>query len=154
VAQAQQGGIEILPVPYKGVPATVTDLLGGTLTATFVDPGNALPHIKSGAVRPLGVTSIKRNPLTPDWPAISETLPGYDFPTWTAMVGPPGMSRETVNRIHAAMDSALKQKDVADKLAAVGTLPFFIKPEDLKALIDADTAKWIKIAKDENLQAE
>ena len=111
-------GIELLAVPYKGVPATVTDLLGGTLSATFVDPGNALAQIKNGTVRALGVTSLKRNPLTPDWPAISETLPGYDFPTWTAMVGPPGMSREIVNKIHAAMDSALKQKDVVDKYAA------------------------------------
>ena len=102
----------------------------------------------------MGVTSIKRNPLTPDWPAIAETLPGYEFPTWTAMVGPPGMSRDVVNKIHAAMDNALKQKDVVDKLAQVGTVPFFIKPEDLKALIDADTAKWIRIAKDENLQPE
>lgn len=147
-------GIELLAVPYKGVPATVTDLLGGSLSATFVDPGNALAQIKNGTVRALGVTSLKRNPLTPDWPAISETLPGYEFPTWTAMVGPPGMPREVVNKIHAAMDSALKQKEVVDKYAQAGTIPFLIAPDGLKALIETDTAKWIKLAKESNIQAE
>ena len=85
------------------------------------------------------MTSLKRNPLTPDIPAISETLPGYDFPTWTAMVGPPGMSREAVSRIHTAMDSALKQKDLVDKFAQAGTVPLPITPDDLKGLIDAET---------------
>ena len=147
-------GIELLPVPYKGVPATVTDVLGGTLSATFVDPGNAATHMKSGGVRALGVTSIKRNPLTPDIPAISETLPGFDFSSWTAMVGPPGMPRELVNRIHAAMDSALKQKDVVDKFAQAGTLPLFLTPDELKALIESDTAKWIRLAREANFQPE
>ena len=147
-------GIELLPVPYKGTPATATDVLGGTLSATMLDPGSALAQIKQGQMRALGVTSLKRNPLTPDIPAISETLPGYEFPTWTAMVGPPGMSREVVTKIHAAMDSALKQKDVVDKFAQAGTLPFYITPDGLKGLIDADTVKWIKLAKESNIQAE
>jgi tripartite-type tricarboxylate transporter receptor subunit TctC len=147
-------GIELLPVPYKGTPATATDVLGGTLSATMLDPGSALAQIKQGQMRALGVTSLKRNPLTPDIPAISETLPGYEFPTWTAMVGPPGMSREVVTKIHAAMDSALKQKDVVDKFASAGTLPFYITPDGLKGLIDVDTAKWIRLAKESNIQAE
>jgi tripartite-type tricarboxylate transporter receptor subunit TctC len=110
--------------------------------------------MKSGGVRALGVTSLKRNPLTPDIPAISETLPGFDFSSWTAMVGPPGMSRELVDKIHAAMDSALKQKDVVDKFAQAGTLPLFLTPDELKALIEADTAKWIKLAREANFQPE
>ena len=147
-------GIELLPVPYKGVPATVNDVLGDSLAATLVDPGNGLPHIKSGQLRALGVTSLKRNPLTPDIPAISETLPGYDFPSWTAMVGPANMPRDTVNKIHAAMQSALKQKELVDKFAQAGTLPYFLSPDELKALIDAETAKWIKAARDANIQPE
>jgi tripartite-type tricarboxylate transporter receptor subunit TctC len=150
----KQAGIDLLPVPYKGTPATVTDLLGESLSATLLDPGNALPHIKSGAMRALGVTSIKRNPLTPDIPAISETLPGYDFAAWTAMVGPAGMRRETVNRIHAAMESALRQKEVVDKFAQAATNPYFLAPDAFKQLIESETAKWLRLAREANIQPE
>ncbi len=98
-ALGKMAAIDVLTVPYKGTPPIITDILGGTLDATLLDVGNALPHVKSGALRAIGVTSLKRNPATPDWPAISETLPGFDFPSWTALVGPPGMSRDQVTRI-------------------------------------------------------
>ena len=123
-------GIQLLPVPYKGTTQTITDVIGGSLDATLLDPGNALTHMKSGQMHALAVTSVKRNPLTPELPAISETLPGFDFSAWTAMVGPSGMSRETVNKISAAMNQALKQKDVVDKLAQAATLPYVLTPRN------------------------
>jgi len=150
----KQAGIDLLPVPYKGTPQTITEVLGGRLTATFLDPGNALGQIKNGQMRALAVTSLNRNPITPDIPAIAETLPGYDFPAWTAMVGPPRMSREVVTKINAAMNDALKQKDVVDKLAQAATLPYIISPDELKSLIDAETTKWIKLAREANIQPE
>lgn len=150
----KMAGIELLPVPYKGTPPTITDVLGGTLEATLLDPGNAIPHVKSGQMRALGVTSLKRNPLTPDWPAISETLPGFDFSSWTAAVGPAGMPRELVNKINAAMTSALNQKDVVDKFAQAATIPLHMTPDELKALIESDTAKWLKLTREANIQPE
>jgi len=150
----RMAGIDLLPVPYKGVPATVNDVLGGTLNATLVDPGNGLPHMKSGSLRALGVATAKRNPLTPDIPAMAETLPGFEFPVWTAMVGPPKMPSDVVNRIHAAVESALKQKELIDKFAQAATLPFFISPDEFKALIEAETTKWIKLAREANIQPE
>ena len=105
-------------------------------------------------MRALAVTSLKRNPVTPDWPAISETLSGFDFPSWNALVGPPGMSRELVTKINAAMNQALKQKDVVDKYAQAGTIPLIMTPEELKAFIDAETAKWIKLSREANIQPE
>lgn len=148
------GGIDLFAVPYKGTPATITDVLGETLSATLVDPGNAVPHIKSGQMRALGVTSLKRNLLTPDIPAISETLPGYDFPAWTAMVGPSGIKRETVDKIHAAVESALRQKDVVDKFAQAATNPYFLGPDQFKTLIESETAKWIRLTREANIQPE
>ena len=147
-------GIQLLPVPYKGTPATLTDVLGGTLSATLVDPGNALAQIKNGQMRALAVTSLKRNSVTPDWPAISETLPGFDFSSWNALVGPPAMSRELVSKINAAVNQALKQKDVVDKYAQAGAIPLIMTPDELKAFIDAETAKWIKLAREANIQPE
>lgn len=147
-------GVELLPVPYKGTPATLTDVIGGSLTATMMDPGNALPQIKSGQMRGLAVTSIKRNPNTPDIPAISETLPGYDFPAWTAMVGPAGMKRELVTKINAALVSALKQKEVVEKFALAATNPLITTPDELKGLIESDIAKWLRMTKEAGIQPE
>lgn len=147
-------GMELLPVPYKGTSQTITDVMGGSLDATLLDPNNALAQIKGGQMRGLAVTSVKRNPLTPDLPAIAETLPGFDFSTWTALVGPPGMSRELVTKINAAMNHALAQKDVVDRLAQAATLPFVTTPEALKSLIETDTAKWIKLTREANIQPE
>ena len=70
------------------------------------------------------------------------------------MVGPAGMRRETVNRIHAAVESALKRKDVAEKFAQASTDPFFIEPDDFKAYIDSETSKWIRLARETNIQPE
>ena len=147
-------GIDLLPVPYKGSPATITDVIGGVLDATLTDPGNALAQVKGGKLRALAVSSLKRNPTTPDWPAISETLPGFDFPSWNALVGPAGMSREVVNKINAAVNQALKQKDVVDKYAQAGTIPLVMTPDELKAFIDVEVAKWIKLAREANIQPE
>ncbi len=147
-------GVELLPVPYKGTPAALTDVLGDNLVATFLDPGSALPHIKSGQLRALGVTSGKRNPLTPDIPAIAEHLAGYDFSVWTGMVGPAGMRPEVVSRIHAAVDHAIRQKDVVDKFALAATVPYLAGPEQLKGVIESDAAKWIQLAREAGIQPE
>jgi len=147
-------GTDLLAVPYKGTMAAITDVIGEALSATLVDPGNALTQIKSGKVRALGVTAPARNPLTPDIPAISETLPGYDFSVWTALVGPAGMRPEVINRIHGAVDSALRRQEVVDRFAQAGTSPFFITPDAFKTLIEEDTEKWIKLAKMANIQPE
>lgn len=148
------GGIDLLAVPYKGSPATITDVIGGVLDATLTDPGNALSQVKGGKLRAIAVSSLKRNPLTPDWPAISETLPGFDFPSWNAIVGPAGMSRDLVNRISNAVIRALKQKDVVEKYAAAGTIPLIMGPDELKAYMASEVAKWVRLAKEAGIQPE
>lgn len=147
-------GIDLLAVPYKGSPATLTDVIGGVLDATLTDPGNALAQVKGGKMRAVAVSSLKRNPITPDWPAISETLAGYDFPSWNALVGPAGMPREVVTRISNAMIQALKQKEVAERYAAAGAIPLIMGPDELKAYMGAEVAKWVRLAKEANIQPE
>lgn len=154
LAMNKLAGIDLLAVPYKGTTATITDVMGGSLSATLLDPASALTQIRSGQFRALGVTSLKRNPLTPEIPAISETLAGYDFPAWTAMVGPPRMRPETVARIHGAVIHALRQKDIVDKFAQGATNPLLITPEEFKALIDSETTKWIELVREAHIQPE
>jgi tripartite-type tricarboxylate transporter receptor subunit TctC len=147
-------GVKLLPVPYKGSPATINDVIGGMLDATLTDPGNALAQAKGGNLRALAVSSLKRNPVTPDWPAISETLPGFDFPSWNAFVGPAGMPRELVDRLNAAVIQAQKQKDVVGQLAIHGMVPLIKGPDELKTFMNAETEKWVRLAREANIQPE
>jgi tripartite-type tricarboxylate transporter receptor subunit TctC len=150
----RMAGIQLLPVPYRGTPATITDVLGGTLDATLLGPADAMTHVNSGQMRALAVTSLQRNPVTPEWPAMSETLPGFDFSTWSALVGPRGLPRDLVNRIHAAVSDALQRQEVIDKLAQNGFVPWVLPPDELSTFIDAETARWVRMAQEANIHPE
>ena len=147
-------GLDLLAVPYKGIPLAVNDVLGGTLDITSVDLGNAMAQAKGGNLRALAVTSARRNPLAPEWPAVAETLPGFDLTSWFGIVGPAGIPRDVVDKLHAAITQALKQPEVKANLATLGTTPMPLAPEQLKAFIVTEIAKWIRLARDANLQPE
>ena len=147
-------GMDLLTVPYKGIPATITDVVGGSLDVTLVDLANAMAQAKGGNLRALAVTSIKRNSLVPDWPAIAETLPGFDFPSWVGVVGPAGMPKEAVDRISAATIQILKQPEMAEKLAIMGMTPMPLQPEQMKAFINTEVVKWVRLAKEANIQPQ
>lgn len=151
---ARMAGIELLPVPYRGTPATITDVLGGSLDATILDPANALANVNSGQMRALGITSPQRSPLAPDWPAIAETLPGFDFTAWTAIVGPRALPRDSIARLSAAFAAALQVKEVADRMNQIGFVPWPIDPDSLAAYVEAETVRWLRIAQDNNLQPQ
>jgi tripartite-type tricarboxylate transporter receptor subunit TctC len=148
------GGIDLLVVPYKGIPATITDVIGGSLDATLVDLAKAMAQAKAGKLVPIAVTSIKRNPLVPDWPAVSETLPGFDFPSWVGLVGPAGMSKELVDKLNAAVAQALRHPDVAARLSTIGMTPMLMSAEQFKGVIAEETVKWIRLAREANIQPE
>ena len=147
-------GIQVMPVPYKGIPATITDVIGGNLDATLVDLGNAIAQAKGGTLRPLAVTSINRNPLVPDWPAMAETLPGYDFPSWVGMVGPAGMPADMVDRLNAAVGKVLQTADIKERLATIGMTPMPMTPEQMKTFIGTEVTKWVRLAREANVQPE
>lgn len=147
-------GLDLLAVPYKGIPLAVNDVLGGTLDITSVDLGNAMAQAKGGNLRALAVTSARRNPLAPEWPAVAETLPGFDLTSWFGIVGPAGIPRDVVDKLNAAITQALKQPEVKANLATLGTTPMPLAPEQLKAFIGTEIAKWIRLARDANLQPE
>ncbi len=151
---AAMGGVTLLPVPYKGVPAAIGDTIGGSLDATFTDMGNALAQAKAGTLRCIGITAPQRVALAPDWPAMAETLPGYDFRGWAAMVGPAGMPREVVARLSAALTGIMRTRDISDRLAHIGMAPFVMPAEELKPFMDRDVDTWIRLARENNLKAE
>ncbi|MBB3221611.1 Bug family tripartite tricarboxylate transporter substrate binding protein [Pseudoduganella umbonata] len=150
----QRAGIQLMDVPYRGTPASITDVMGGVLEATLTDPGNALSQVQGGQMRALGVTSLRRNPATPSWPAISETLPGFDFPSWNALVGPAGMPRDVVQRLADAVAKARKHPDVVAALKRHGSTTLDMGPEQLKDFMAAETSKWVSLARAAGIQPE
>ncbi len=150
----KMAGTELLMVPYKSTATSFTDFLGGTLDLCLYDMATALAQVKGGQVRVLGVATLKRNPLAPDWPAISETLPGFEFASWSALVGPAGVPPDVVNRINTAMAQVLKQKEMIDKFSAGGTVPLVMTPNEFKEFLASEVAKSIRVAREAKIQPE
>ena len=93
-------GLNVVAVPYKGVPLAVNDLLGGTLDFIFADLGNVLPHVKAGTLRGIGITAAKRSELVPAWPSLSEAFPGFeDITGWIAIAGPSGLAKDVADKL-------------------------------------------------------
>ncbi|MGH6622811.1 MAG: Bug family tripartite tricarboxylate transporter substrate binding protein, partial [Burkholderiaceae bacterium] len=105
---AKMAGLDVLSVPYKGIPLAVNDLMGGQVQFTFVDLGNAMAQAKGGKLRPIAITSAKRSPLVPDWPSLAEVLPAYNITAWFAIAAPAGTPPDIVNKLSAATLKALE----------------------------------------------
>jgi tripartite-type tricarboxylate transporter receptor subunit TctC len=148
------GKLETQPVPYKGIPLAVNDVLGGTVDFTFVDLGNAMAQAKGGKLRPLGVTAPKRSVLVADWPTLAESLPGFDITAWFAIAGPAALPKDVIDKLNTAVNQALKQPDVQEKLAGIGVQPMPMAPAELKTFVDKEVDKWVRLARDANIQPQ
>jgi tripartite-type tricarboxylate transporter receptor subunit TctC len=149
-----QTGLFLVHIPYRGTALAIPDLVSGKLDVLFDSLPSGLPHVKEGRLRALGITSLKRSPLLPDLPAISETVPGYESVTWFGLYGPKGMAPELVSRINAALNQALQEADVKDRLARLGIEPVGGTPQQFSSMAAADRAKWKKIIIDRKIAAE
>ena len=150
----QLGKLDIVEVPYKGIPQTITDTMGGSLQLTFVDMANALAQAKGGKLRGLAVTNAKRSPLAPDLPAIAEELPGYEIIAWFALVAPAKLPEPIVQRLHETNMKALAKSEVKEKFALVGTDVAPMGPAELGKFIQSEVAHWAKLVKLAGIQPE
>ena len=148
------GKLDVVEVPYKGIPQAVTDTMGGSLAFTFVDLGNALGQAKGGKLRGLGVTSQKRTPLAPELPAIAEELKGYELIAWFALMAPAKTPPEVVQKVHDAAVRSLAKPEVKEKYGAIGIDPAPMNPAELAKFIQGEIAHWAKLVKLANIQPE
>jgi len=148
------GKLDVIEVPYKGIPQTVTDVLGGTLSFTFVDLSNALPQIKGGKLRGYAVTSEKRTPLAPDVPAMAEELQGYDLIAWFAIMAPAGTPREIVQLLFETTSKSIQKNEIREKFSFIGTDVAPMNPAQLGAFIKSEIAKWALLVKQAGIQPE
>jgi len=136
-------GIDAVHVPYRGGANAISDLLAGRVTFMFESLNSVSPHIRSNAVRALGVSGDQRSTRFPDLPTIAEAgVPGYSAPTWTGLVGPPGMPKEIVAKLNAAANKLIQTKDFQEKFARVGDELAGGTPEEFGQTIKTDLAKW------------
>jgi len=148
-------GIKMNHIPYKGTGPALTDTLAGQTDVFFSSTATALPHVKSGKLRAVAVTTLKRIPALPDVPTVAESgVPGYDVVLWHGLIGPKGLPRAVVDRISAEATKALKLKDTGEQLQSDGVAPAGGTPEQFAAQIKKEIGIWRKVAADAGVKQE
>jgi tripartite-type tricarboxylate transporter receptor subunit TctC len=148
-------GIDMVHIPYKGTAPGVVDLLAGQVKVMAPNVLTALPHIKSGKLRALAVTSGKRSRALPEIPTVAEAgLPGYDSTQWYGVLAPAGTPREIVARLHGEIVRALRDPEVGKRLEADGAEAVGSSPEEFSAFIRSETEKWAKVARAAGIKPE
>ncbi len=137
---------EIVHVPYKGVGPAMTALLGGEVQVFFSTLGPALPQIKAGRVRALGVTTLKRSVYLGNIPTVSEAgVPGYEYSTWYGLWLPSGTPGAIANRLYAETEKMVLSADLKEDFASQGVDPVLMPPEKFAAFCRAEITKWAKV---------
>ncbi len=148
-------GAFIVHVPYRGIAPAFNDFLGGQTQAMFPGLAAAMPHIRSGRVRPLAVTGAARHPLFKDLPTLIESgFKGFDAVQWYGAVGPAGMSQEVVRRLNETLNKTLADADMTEKLSSEAVEPMPMSPAQFAQYIRDDLARWTQLAQDRKIQAE
>ena len=143
-----RAGLEMVHVPYKGGPEALASVVGGQTCCIFNQVQTVLGQWKSGKVRLLGVTTRNRVAAVAEVPTIAEAgLPGFESITWFGLFGPKGLDNEIVNRINAAVKAALEIPALHDRLVALGNTPRWESPDQFRATVKADRAKWAAVVK-------
>ena len=147
-------GANIEHVPYKGVSPALTDTISGQLQMTISVVPMIMPHIKSGKVRALGVTSIARTPLAPDLPAIAETIPGYEVIGWYGLLAPAKTPDAIIQRLNAGFTAALKSPEILEKLTSLGAEVKTSTPAEFAAHLKSETVKMRALVKASGAKVE
>jgi len=150
-----QTGTSMLHVPYKGSSTTVPDLIAGQVDTMFGSAPSLLPHVRSGRIRALGISSAKRSAATPDIPTIAESgLPGFESVTFVSLAGPAETPRNIVTLLNAAITKAARSPEISNALANQATEPALMTPEQTAAFIRDEIAKWKKVIAVAGVRAE
>ena len=147
-------GCNMLHVPYKGAGPALPALIAGEVHVMFDNLPSSMPHIKSGRLRALGVTSAKRDPTLPDVPTVGETVKGYEATAWFGVGMPKGSPREAIDKINATVNAALADPGMLKRYADLGGTPIGGTPEDFGKVIKAETDKWAKVVISSGAKAE
>ncbi len=151
----QQISSFMVHIPYRGVAPAFTDLIGGQTQAMFPGLAAAVPHIRSGRVRPLAVTGLQRHPQFKDLPTLDESgFKGFDAQQWYGVVGPAGMPAPIVKQLNDTLAVVLRAPDMREKLSVEAIEPQVMTPEQFGNFIKADIARWTDLARARGIQLD
>ncbi len=147
-------GVQMANIPYKGSAPALTDLIAGTVQVIFDNMPPSLPHIRSGKLRALAVTTAMRSDALPDVPTVAETVPGYEASAFYGMGVPKGTPPEIIDKLNNEINAALADPNVKARLADLGGMLIPGSPADFGKLVAAETEKWAKVIKDGGVSLE
>ena len=147
--------VDMQHIPYKGSGPAVTDLLGGQVNYMFDSITSAKPHILSGKLRAIGLTTAKRSSALPNVPTLAEAgLPGYEVSPWFAAFVPAGTPKPIIAKLNAALLGAMHQPDTVAKFATIGAEPVGSTPEEMAAHLTREIDRWGKLIAEKNIKAD
>ncbi|MES2610450.1 MAG: tripartite tricarboxylate transporter substrate binding protein [Pseudomonadota bacterium] len=147
--------IDMLHIPYKGSGPAVADLLGGQINYMFDSITSARPHIQSGKLRALGVTTAKRSATLPNVPTLAEAgLPSYEVSPWFAVFMPAGTPAPIVNKLNAALRDAMKQPDVVARFETIGAEPVGSTPAELTKHLARESERWAQLITERHIKLD
>ena len=152
---SSQAGIPLLHVPYKGSAPAITDLIGGQVEM-MIDPlVSSGPHVQSGKLRALAVSTARRSPLVPDLPTLAEAgVPGYDFSSWFVMLAPAGVPQPIVDKLNAEVQRILAQPATREKFVQLGAEPGRGTPAELQAFLVSEVKRYADVARAANMKVD
>jgi tripartite-type tricarboxylate transporter receptor subunit TctC len=148
---ANMAKIKMVHVPYKSTGAAMSDLLSGQVPIIVGSMLPIVPHLKTGRLRALGVTTAQRWPSLPDIPTVNDTIPGYEVVLWFGTMAPRGTPQPIIDRLNGAINEALKDDDIKKTLERDGMRPTGGAPEAFGKRIRGDYERWLKVVKDANI---
>jgi tripartite-type tricarboxylate transporter receptor subunit TctC len=148
-------GVKLLHVPYKGGGPAMQDLIAGHVNLTFLTVLESTPHIKSGKVRALAVTSNARSPALPELPTIAESaIPGYNSISWIGLVAPAGTPKNVIDKVAKDVGEVMATAEMKEKFIGQGAIPVGSAPAQFQSLIDADRQRYAKLIAEKGITAE
>lgn len=146
-------GVRITQIPYKSAPQAAVALMAGEISLFFSTPNTAVPQIKAGKIRALGVSSKSRLAILPDVPAIAEVVPGYEVIGWNGILAPAGTSGAVIDRLNGEIVKVLRQPEIATLFSSNGVEPIGNTPQQFGEIIRADVEKWARVIRDAGIHA-
>ena len=148
-------GIDMLHIPYKGTGPAVIDLVGGQLQVGLLSLASSMPHVKSGRLKALAVTSPKRAIVAPELPTIAESgYPGFEVRSWYGLLAPTGTPKTIIDKLSSQIAAVLRQPEVIAKLASDGAEPGGDTPAEFAAYIKSEAERWGKVVKTAGIRAD
>ena len=146
-------GVNIVMVSYKGMGPALLDLVAGHVDVAFANPAASSGYVRSGRLRALAVTGEKRSAILPDVPTVAEAaLPGFEASTWWGILGPAGTPAAVVSEVNEKLAHAFTQRDVTDRVTALGAEPVGGAPRRLADHLNAEIPKWRKVIRTANIR--